>query len=278
MAASLAAPSPPPLSPPIRVRFLSSSCCSCPRSFPSSSLRSNIFFGRTLTGKTNTQKTNGERGRRANSRGDDDELNALDMLLRGGRGEEATLSSSSSDYEDEDEDSPQSAEKKKKTLTTKPVVFRELTVNLDEETAINVSVRVDSASSRVVHHARYPPLGAIVEPTREGVKITEVTDRSSPFRANDIIRAVSGMIPTMKYGQGNLLLGGNGRPGFKRVMCTVRSALEIREEEEEEDEERLLRLIDVEFETCLKAIQSNGKAGDYEVVLVVERRVAAAAE
>ena len=38
-------------------------------------------------------------------------------------------------------------------------------------------------------------------------------------------------------------------------MCTVRSALEIREEEEEddEDEERLLRLIDMEFETCLKA-------------------------
>ena len=83
------------------------------------------------------------------------------------------------------------------------------------------------------------------------------------------------MIPTMKYGQGNLLLGGNGRPGFKRVMCTVRSALEILEEEEE-DEERLLRLIDVEFETCLKAIQSNSKAGDYEVVLVVERRKAAA--
>ena len=260
MAASLKAPSPPPLSPPTQVRFLSSSsCCSCRRSFPSSSSRSNIFFGRTLTGKTN-----GERG--------DDELNALDMLLRG-RGEEATMSTSSSD-ENEDE---QSAEKKK-PMTTKPVVVvRDITVNLDEETAINVSVRVDSASSRVVHYSQYPPLGVIVEPTRDGVKITEVTDASSPFRANDIIRAVSGMIPTMKYGQGNLLLGGNGRPGFKRVMCTVRSALEIREEEEEEeDEERLLRLIDVEFETCLKAIQSNSKAGDYEVVLVVERRKAAA--
>ena len=268
MAASLKAPSPPPLSPPTQVRFLSSSsCCSCRRSFPSSSSRSNIFFGRTLTGKTN-----GERGRRAKSRGGDDELNALDMLLRG-RGEEATMSTSSSD-ENEDE---QSAEKKK-PMTTKPVVVvRDITVNLDEETAINVSVRVDSASSRVVHYSQYPPLGVIVEPTRDGVKITEVTDASSPFRANDIIRAVSGMIPTMKYEQGNLLLGGNGRPGFKRVMYTVRSALEIREEEEEEeDEERLLRLIDVEFETCLKAIQSNSKAGDYEVVLVVERRKAAA--
>ena len=95
-----------------------------------------------------------------------------------------------------------------------------------------MSFRVQSASSRVVQNTRYPPLGIVLEPTREGVKITEVTDASSPFKENDIVRAVSGMIPTMKYGQGNLLLGGNGRPGFNRVMCTVRSALEIKEEEE----------------------------------------------
>ena len=149
-------------------------------------------------------------------------------------------------------------------------MFREITATLDEETAANVSVRVHSASSRVVQHAQYPPLGIIIEPTQYGVEITEVTDTSSPFKEGDIIKAVSGMIPTMKYGQGNLLLGGNGRPGFNRVMCTVRSALEIREREV--DEERLKLLIDVEFETCLKAIRSNGKAGDYEVVLVVERR------
>ena len=149
-------------------------------------------------------------------------------------------------------------------------VFREITATLDEETAANVSVRVHSASSRVVQHAQYPPLGIIIEPTQYGVEITEVTDTSSPFKEGDIIKAVSGMIPTMKYGQGNLLLGGNGRPGFNRVMCTVRPALEIREREV--DEERLKLLIDVEFETCLKAIRSNGKAGDYEVVLVVERR------
>jgi hypothetical protein len=160
--------------------------------------------------------------------------------------------------------------------STKPPVFREITVKLDEETAADLSVRVQSASSRVVQNTQYPPLGIVLEPTREGVKITEVTDASSPFKENDIVRAVSGMIPTMKYGQGNLLLGGNGRPGFNRVMCTVRSALEIKEEEEiEENEERLLQSIDMEFETCLKAIQSNGKAGDYEVVLVVERRASA---
>ena len=192
------------------------------------------------------------------------ELSSLDKLLLGksSNEEEATTTTTTTTTLSD--------------TSKKPPVFREITVKLDEETAANLSVRVQSASSRVVQNTRYPPLGIVLEPTREGVKITEVTDASSPFKENDIVRAVSGMIPTMKYGQGNLLLGGNGRPGFNRVMCTVRSALEIKEEEEiEENEERLLQSIDMEFETCLKAIQSNGKAGDYEVVLVVERRASA---
>ena len=192
-----------------------------------------------------------------------DALDALDAVLRG------TPSSSSSSKTDVGEEIDQG--NVALTSSSRPhFVFREITATLDEETAANVSVRVQSASSRVVQHAQYPPLGIIIEPTQYGVEITEVTDTSSPFKEGDIIKAVSGMIPTMKYGQGNLLLGGNGRPGFNRVMCTVRSALEIREREV--DEERLKLLIDVEFETCLKAIRSNGKAGDYEVVLVVERR------
>ena len=191
-------------------------------------------------------------------------LDALDAVLGG-----TSSSSSSSSKTDVGEEMDQG--NVALTSSSRPhFVFREITATLDEETAANVSVRVHSASSRVVQHAQYPPLGIIIEPTQYGVEITEVTDTSSPFKEGDIIKAVSGMIPTMKYGQGNLLLGGNGRPGFNRVMCTVRSALEIREREV--DEERLKLLIDVEFETCLKAIRSNGKAGDYEVVLVVERR------
>ena len=193
-----------------------------------------------------------------------DALDALDAVLGG-----TPSSSSSSSKTDVGEEIDQG--NVALTSSSRPhFVFREITATLDEETAANVSVRVQSASSRVVQHAQYPPLGIIIEPTQYGVEITEVTDTSSPFKEGDIIKAVSGMIPTMKYGQGNLLLGGNGRPGFNRVMCTVRSALEIREREV--DEERLKLLIDVEFETCLKAIRSNGKAGDYEVVLVVERR------
>ena len=196
-----------------------------------------------------------------------DALDALDAVLRGTPSSSSSSSSSSKTDVGEEMDQGNVA----LTSSSRPhFVFREITATLDEETAANVSVRVHSASSRVVQHAQYPPLGIIIEPTQYGVEITEVTDTSSPFKEGDIIKAVSGMIPTMKYGQGNLLLGGNGRPGFNRVMCTVRSALEIREREV--DEERLKLLIDVEFETCLKAIRSNGKAGDYEVVLVVERR------
>ena len=195
-----------------------------------------------------------------------DALDALDAVLRGTPSSSSSSSSSKTDVGEEIDQGNVAL-----TSSSRPhFVFREITATLDEETAANVSVRVQSASSRVVQHAQYPPLGIIIEPTQYGVEITEVTDTSSPFKEGDIIKAVSGMIPTMKYGQGNLLLGGNGRPGFNRVMCTVRSALEIREREV--DEERLKLLIDVEFETCLKAIRSNGKAGDYEVVLVVERR------
>ncbi len=218
-------------------------------------------------------RKDGPRGRRSARavRGDGSDgvegeraLDALDAVLRG-----TPSSSSSSSKTDVGEEIDQG--NVALTSSSRPhFVFREITATLDEETAANVSVRVQSASSRVVQHAQYPPLGIIIEPTQYGVEITEVTDTSSPFKEGDIIKAVSGMIPTMKYGQGNLLLGGNGRPGFNRVMCTVRSALEIREREV--DEERLKLLIDVEFETCLKAIRSNGKAGDYEVVLVVERR------
>ena len=217
-------------------------------------------------------RKDGPRGRRSARavRGDGSDgvegeraLDALDAVLRG---TPSSLSSSKTDVGEEIDQGNVAL-----TSSSRPhFVFREITATLDEETAANVSVRVQSASSRVVQHAQYPPLGIIIEPTQYGVEITEVTDTSSPFKEGDIIKAVSGMIPTMKYGQGNLLLGGNGRPGFNRVMCTVRSALEIREREV--DEERLKLLIDVEFETCLKAIRSNGKAGDYEVVLVVERR------
>ena len=221
-------------------------------------------------------RKDGPRGRRSARavRGDGSDgvegeraLDALDAVLRGTPSSSSSSSSSSKTDVGEEIDQGNVA----LTSSSRPhFVFREITATLDEETAANVSVRVHSASSRVVQHAQYPPLGIIIEPTQYGVEITEVTDTSSPFKEGDIIKAVSGMIPTMKYGQGNLLLGGNGRPGFNRVMCTVRSALEIREREV--DEERLKLLIDVEFETCLKAIRSNGKAGDYEVVLVVERR------
>jgi hypothetical protein len=41
------------------------------------------------------------------------------------------------------------------------------------------------------------------------------------IRAGDILRACSAMIPEMKYPAANILLGGGGRPGFRRVLYLV---------------------------------------------------------
>jgi len=38
------------------------------------------------------------------------------------------------------------------------------------------------------------------------------------IRAGDVLRACSAMIPEMKYPATNVLLGGGGRPGFRRVL------------------------------------------------------------
>lgn len=100
-----------------------------------------------------------------------------------------------------------------------------------------------------------------------------MTDIESALKKGDVIRAVSAMVPTMKYPKNNILMGGVGRPGFDRKIFTIRSAMEIREQilEEDDDIEAIDKVISNEFETCLKAIQSNARAGDYEVVVVVER-------
>ena len=45
--------------------------------------------------------------------------------------------------------------------------------------------------------------------------------------AGDILRATSAMIPEMKYTQGNILFGGNGRPGFRRVLFMARLCLSL---------------------------------------------------
>jgi len=191
-----------------------------------------------------------------------DEISSLDKLLN--------VKTSSDEFEEniQGEDINENNNKQKEVR-----VYREITVELSTDEGADLSIRVQSASSRVICSTRRTPLGIVIEPTSRGVEVVEVTDIESALKKGDVIRAVSAMVPTMKYPKNNILMGGVGRPGFDRKIFTIRSAMEIREQilEEDDDIEAIDKVISNEFETCLKAIQSNARAGDYEVVVVVER-------
>lgn len=77
--------------------------------------------------------------------------------------------------------------------------------------------------------------------------------------AGDILRACSAMIPEMKYTTGGLMLGGNGRPGFRRVLFVTPTGDD-------------LLLPQNAFAQTMSAITSNAKAGGFDVNVVVERR------
>ena len=68
----------------------------------------------------------------------------------------------------------------------------------------------------------------------------------------------SAMIPEMKYSPGGLMLGGNGRPGFRRVLFVAPTGDDFAP--------------GVSFDQTMAALVSNAKAGNFEVNLVVERR------
>jgi hypothetical protein len=57
-----------------------------------------------------------------------------------------------------------------------------------------------------------------------------------------------------------LLLGGNGRPGFRRVLYMVPNGEEYRAD-------------GVSFDQTLGAVVSNARAGDFDATLVFERRM-----
>ena len=108
------------------------------------------------------------------------------------------------------------------------------------------------------------PLGIVFEESGDGdIVVTEVLPEGNAARVGgvatgDVLRACSAMIPEMKYGQGNLLLGGNGRPGFRRVLFMVPRGEEYREV--------------LSFDQTMGAVMSNAKAGDFDVTVVLERR------
>lgn len=83
--------------------------------------------------------------------------------------------------------------------------------------------------------------------------------RAGGIAAGDVLRACSAMIPEMKYPQGNLLLGGVGRPGYRRVLFMVPRGEQYTQT--------------ASFDQTMGAIVSNSKAGDFDVTVVCERRM-----
>ena len=99
---------------------------------------------------------------------------------------------------------------------------------------------------------------AIVELSPGGIAATLTS-----LKVGDVLRATSAMIPEMKYGAANVILGGNGRPGFRRILFLVNSDVDVGVND----------IVEVSsFDQAMRAVQSNDRSGGWETVLVCERR------
>ena len=143
-------------------------------------------------------------------------------------------------------------------------VTREVEVALSADAAARVTLTVRNATSRLVRATMRSPLGVVFEDVDGDIVVVEFYDESElgprgrGIEIGDVLRATSAMTPTMEYPKLNVIGGGVGRPGWRRVMYTCACA---------EDG----NLDDVTFDQAMKAIGSNAKAGDYDVELVFER-------
>ncbi|OUS47586.1 hypothetical protein BE221DRAFT_72140 [Ostreococcus tauri] len=183
-----------------------------------------------------------------------DSLGNLDALLSGG------ITS-----EDERVVGPSSSDDEPTTSSGTQRVTRAVEVRLNDETVARVELEVTSATSRLVRATMKSPLGIVFEDVEGALTVVEFFDesdlgpRARGIRIGDVLRATSAMIPEMQYPKLNVLGGGVGRPGWRRVMYTTACDLDG-------------NLDDVTFDQAMKAIGSNAKAGDYDVELVFERR------
>ena len=192
--------------------------------------------------------------------GSDDTLSALDRLVPG------TASSPDADADADADAAADDAAVPAASLA----VTREVLVELEyPDNVAEATIDVASASARVTQVRLSPPLGIVFEESGDGdVVVAEVLPdgnaasldprEGAVVRPGDVLRACSAMVPEMKYGAGGLMLGGNGRPGFRRVLFLV-----ARGERYEPVRS---------FDQAMKAIVSNQKAGDFDVNLVFERR------
>ena len=197
------------------------------------------------------------RASRARARESDDDRASLSSL-------DAILSTdadraSSSDGASARDDAPSDA------ATPTRAVSRAVDVALDDDVVARVELEVRSATSRLTRATMKSPLGIVFEDVDGDIAVVEFYDESDlgprgrGIREGDVLRATSAMIPEMRYPKLNVIGGGVGRPGWRRVMYTCASSQDG-------------NLDDVTFDQAMKAIGSNAKAGNYDVELVFERR------
>ena len=197
------------------------------------------------------------RASRARARESDDaraSLSSLDAILSTDADR-----ASSSDGASARDDAPSDA------ATPTRAVSRAVDVALDDDVVARVELEVRSATSRLTRAAMKSPLGIVFEDVDGDIAVVEFYDESDlgprgrGIREGDVLRATSAMIPEMRYPKLNVIGGGVGRPGWRRVMYTCASSQDG-------------NLDDVTFDQAMKAIGSNAKAGNYDVELVFERR------
>jgi hypothetical protein len=192
----------------------------------------------------------------ATARNDDDEddvrasLSSLDAVMGTNNDDDADADATSTSVQ-------------KTTTTTTTTTTREMTIPLDDEKLAVLSLEVPSARHRLVRATMRSPLGIVFEATEDGkIVAVEFFDQSelgpsgAGVKIGDVLRATSAMVPEMQYPAFNVIGGGVGRPGFRRVMYTVGYGETLN---------------DATFDQAMKAIGSNAKAGDYDVELVFER-------
>jgi len=187
----------------------------------------------------------------ATTRNEDEDVRASLSSL------DAVMGAAKKDEDDADADEAPTTSAPKTTTT------REMTIPLDDEKLAVLSLEVPSASHRLVRATMRSPLGIVFEAREDGkIVAVEFFDQSelgpsgAGVKIGDILRATSAMIPEMQYPAFNVIGGGVGRPGFRRVMYEVGYGE---------------TLSDATFDQAMKAIGSNAKAGDYDVELVFER-------
>jgi len=197
------------------------------------------------------------RASRARARESDDaraSLSSLDAILSTDADR-----ASSSDGASARDDAPSDA------ATPTRAVSRAVDVALDDDVVAQVELEVRSATSRLTRATMKSPLGIVFEDVDGDIAVVEFYDESDlgprgrGIREGDVLRATSAMIPEMRYPKLNVIGGGVGRPGWRRVMYTCASSQDG-------------NLDDVTFDQAMKAIGSNAKAGNYDVELVFERR------